>query len=95
MASKGGGRFSYFLAGLGMGTLVGLLFSPRSGQETRELLESKAEEGREYLKRRGEEAHTRTEEFVERGRKAVAREKENIRTAIDAGKEAYREASKT
>lgn len=89
-----GGKFSYFLAGLGLGALVGVLFAPRSGQETRELVEGKAEEGREYLKRKRDEARARAEEYVDRGRKAVARETENVRTAIDAGKQAYREAAK-
>ncbi len=89
------GKFSYFLAGLGLGALVGVLFAPRSGEETRDLVESKADEGREYLRRKRDEARERAEEYAERGRKAVARETENVRTAIDAGKQAYREASKS
>ena len=45
-------KFSYFFLGLGLGVAAGLLFAPKSGPETRELLWSKADEGKEYLKRR-------------------------------------------
>ncbi len=45
-------KFSYFFLGLGLGVAAGLLFAPKSGPETRDLLRSKADEGKEYLKRR-------------------------------------------
>ena len=44
-------RFSYFFLGLGLGVAVGLLFAPKTGAETRDLILSKADEGKEYLKR--------------------------------------------
>ena len=43
---------SAFLLGLGVGVGLGMLFAPKSGQETRDLLRSKAGEGTEYLKQR-------------------------------------------
>src|SRR5689334_10338266 len=45
-------KFSYFFLGLGLGVAAGLLFAPKSGEETRRLIGSKADEGREYLKQR-------------------------------------------
>ena len=48
-----------FLLGLGVGIGVGLLFAPKAGSETRELLKGKADEGKEYLKRRSTEPHRR------------------------------------
>ena len=45
-------KFSYFFLGLGLGVAAGLLFAPKSGPETRDLLRSKADEGKEYLKQR-------------------------------------------
>ncbi len=89
-----GGKFTYFLAGIGLGALIGTLFAPHSGEETRDLVGRKTEEGREFLRRKREEARDRAEDLAERGRKIVARETENVRSAIDAGKQAYREASK-
>jgi gas vesicle protein len=48
--------FVWFLAGLGVGALVGVLYAPRSGSETREELRTRAEQGREYVRTRAREA---------------------------------------
>ena len=48
--------FSWFLAGLGIGALIGVLYAPKAGRETREDLMSSARESTEYLKQRGREA---------------------------------------
>lgn len=85
-------KLSYFFLGVGIGVAVGLLFAPKSGEETRELIRSKAGEGKDFLKRRGEEARESATEWVERGRTAVGRQKEQLTAAMEAGKQAYREA---
>ncbi len=46
---------SSFLLGLGVGVGIGMLFAPKSGQETRELIKNKAGEGSDYIKQRGTE----------------------------------------
>ena len=43
----------WFVAGLGIGAVAGVLYAPRSGSETREALRSRAEEGRDYVRNRG------------------------------------------
>ena len=48
-------RISYFALGLGIGVAVGILFAPKSGEETRLLLRSKADDSKDYLKRKGDE----------------------------------------
>jgi gas vesicle protein len=85
-------KLSYFFLGVGIGVAVGLLFAPKSGEETREIIRSKAGEGKDYLKRRGEEARESANEWVERGRTAVSRQKEQLSAAVEAGKQAYRDA---
>ncbi len=85
-------KFSYFAFGLGLGLAVGVLFAPKSGEETREFIRSKADEGREYLKRRSDEIRTQTNELVDRGRTVVTRQRENLSAAVEAGKQAYRDA---
>lgn len=85
-------RFSYFFLGLGLGVAVGILFAPKSGEETRELLRTKADEGKDYLKRRSEEWRESAGELVDKGRAAVTRQRENLSAAVEAGKHAYREA---
>ena len=85
-------KVSYFLFGLGMGVAIGVLFAPKSGQETREILKSKAEEGRDYLKRKGEDVRESTSDMLSRGREAFQSQKENLAAALDAGKQAYRQS---
>jgi len=47
MADEGGG-FGWFLAGLGLGALIGVLYAPKSGRETREdILRGAARHSRE------------------------------------------------
>ncbi|MBI2680985.1 MAG: YtxH domain-containing protein [Candidatus Solibacter usitatus] len=80
-----------FVLGVGVGVVVGLLFAPKTGEETRELLKSKADEGKEYLKKRGSELRVTAEEVLERGRDVVGRQKDTLAEAVAAGKQAYRE----
>ena len=40
-----------FFVGVGVGIAIGILFAPAAGQQTREAIKSKADEGKEYLKR--------------------------------------------
>jgi gas vesicle protein len=91
--SGGGGKFTYFLAGMGIGALIGILFAPKSGEETREYLSTKYGEGRDYAQRRAKELRDQADDYLERGRKVVGRTKENLSAAMEAGKQAYREAS--
>jgi gas vesicle protein len=85
-------KFSYFFLGLGLGVAVGLLFAPKSGPETRDLLRSKADEGKEYLKRRSAEVRDQASDAIERGKSSVSRQRENLMAAVEAGKAAYRDA---
>ncbi len=112
MEEKGG--FGYFLLGLGIGVAAGILWAPRPGEETRQLLADRAGEGADYLKARaGESADylkvraqegqefvkQRTDdlkqsaaELYDKGRSTVARQKDTLTAAVEAGKQAYRDA---
>jgi gas vesicle protein len=85
-------KLSYFLLGLGLGVAAGLLFAPQSGEDTRGLIKSKTGEGTDYLKRRSEDLRESAANAFERGRDTIARQRENLAAAVDAGKQAYREA---
>ena len=88
-----GNSLLWFLAGLGFGALMGVLYAPRSGRETRDALKNTAQEGGEYLKTRGREAKDTVSQWVDRGKDVVSQKKEQISSAIDATRQAYREAS--
>ena len=85
-------RFSYFLLGVGLGVAVGILFAPKSGSETRDLIRAKAGEGKEYVKRRGEGLKEGADELLDRGRTLIKSQKDHLNAALEAGKQAYREA---
>jgi gas vesicle protein len=85
-------KFSYFFLGLGLGIAVGVLFAPKSGEETREFIRTKTREGTDYVKRRSEDLRDATEDAIDRGRETIRRQKETLTAAVDAGKQAYRDA---
>lgn len=89
-----GAKFLYFLSGVSVGALIGILFAPKSGRETREYLVSKAEESRELLARKSAEYRDQATDYLERGKGALNSQKEQIAAAIEAGKAAYRAESK-
>ena len=92
--NNAGSKVSYFLAGLGIGALVGILFAPKSGEETREYLTSKADEGRDYAQRKARELRERAEDLIERSKETMDRQKEGVAAAVEAGKDAYRREAK-
>ena len=83
---------SSFLLGLGVGVGIGMLFAPKSGQETRELIKNKAGEGADILKQRTADVKQTAAEWVEKGKDALSRQKDSIADAVEAGKQAYRDA---
>jgi gas vesicle protein len=102
MAEQNSG-ISYFVVGLGIGVAVGLLMAPRSGEETRQLLRTKADEGTEFLRakadeskefvrRRGTELRDSASDLIDRSKEAISRQKDQLAMAVEAGKQAYRES---
>lgn len=91
-----------FLLGLGLGVGLGMLFAPKSGEETRGLLKSKADEGADYLKKQTADLRDNAGDLIKQGRDvinrqkdtlsdAISRQKDTLNDAIAAGKQAYRE----
>jgi gas vesicle protein len=83
--------FWFFLAGLSVGAIVALLYAPKSGEETRELLRGKAEEGKQFVTARGREFQQQAQDAVEKAKTVVAKQKEQLSAALEAGKQAYHE----
>lgn len=93
MSDRDGNSFVWFLAGMGLGALVGVLYAPRSGSETREAIRARAEEGRDYVRSRAREARDQASEWADRGRDVLSQQKEQFRAAYEAGRQAYQEAT--
>jgi len=95
MADKDSNSFLWFLAGLGFGAIAGILYAPRAGSETREALLSKAEEGRDFVRERARQARDQATGWADRGRDVLNQQKEQFRSAYEAGKQAYQDATRT
>lgn len=93
MSDRDGNSFVWFLAGLGLGALVGVLYAPRSGSETREAIRARAEEGRDFMRNRAREARDQANQWADRGRDVLNQQKEQFRAAYEAGRQAYQEAT--
>lgn len=77
-------RIAFFLAGMGVGAIVAVLYTPRSGKQTRRLLALKAEEGKEYVEERGKELRRHAEDAVDRSREFVIKQKDRLAEALKA-----------
>jgi gas vesicle protein len=71
MANDNQQAFGWFLAGLGIGALVGILYAPKSGRETREDIVATAKDGTEYVRVRAREVVDQAGDLVERGKGAA------------------------
>ena len=102
MSDNSGDKFIYFLAGAGIGAVFALLFAPKSGRETREMiartasdsrdfLSTKVNEGRQIVEERGRRLGDDFTSFLDKSKDAVQRQKEQLTAAFEAGKSAYRE----
>ena len=77
---EGGSSLAWFLAGGILGAVGALLLAPRSGEETREVIRRRTEEGRERAYDAGRQA-------AERGREAYAKSRDAAESAVGRGKE--------
>lgn len=89
--NNGASNLGFFLAGLGIGAILALLFAPKSGKETRDYIAQKAEEGKDFVKTKTEELRRQAEDAVEKGKDLVTKQKDLLSAALEAGKQAYRE----
>ena len=93
MAERDGNGFLWFLAGLGVGAVVGVLYAPRSGDEMRDVIRSKAQEGSDKARQQARRAREQAGEWMTRGNDVLNQQKERFRSAYEAGRQAYSETT--
>jgi gas vesicle protein len=93
MSDRDGSGFLWFLAGLGIGAAVGILYAPKAGDEMRQQLREVAEDGRDTVKDRARQAREQAGSWADKGRDYLNQQKDQIRSAYEAGRQAYREAT--
>lgn len=89
--STAGEKALYFVLGAMIGAVTALLFAPRSGVETRNLIASKAREGADLVASRAKIVAEKTSDYMERGKDILQQQRSSLSAAVDAGKQAYRE----
>jgi gas vesicle protein len=95
MPDNVGSKVTYFLVGLGVGALMGVLFAPKSGEDTRDFLAKRADDGREFAQKKARELRERADELIERGKDVATRKRDSLTAAVEAGREAFLRESKS
>jgi len=62
---------AWFLAGIGVGALIGILYAPKSGRDTRKYIADKTQQGREAVESASDNLVDTSKEMFDRGRKLV------------------------
>ena len=88
---------AFILGGL-TGAALALLYAPRSGQETRDLLaekyregEARARDAKERALAKGREALDDASGYIEKQKQQIDSRKERFVAAVEAGRQAYKE----
>lgn len=88
---------AFILGGL-TGAALALLYAPRSGQETRDLLadkyregEVRAREAKERAMSKGREVMDDASGYIEKQKQGLDQRKERFVAAVEAGRQAYKE----
>ncbi|HEY6198753.1 MAG TPA: YtxH domain-containing protein [Candidatus Binatia bacterium] len=68
MITNGKSRFPYFLAGMGLGAVAGLLFAPRSGEETRKDFHERGTKAFDILNQQVRKLRESDEGIVQQGK---------------------------
>jgi gas vesicle protein len=84
-------KVSYFLAGIGIGAAVALLFAPQSGEETRKQIAERAQDGKDFVAHKGREIRRQAEDLVDQGKDLVNKQKARLADVLESGKQAARE----
>ena len=82
-----------FVTGLGIGAAVAMLCTPRSGEDMREMLSERAEDGRRYARKRVRELSNLANDVADRGREVMDNQKHAVTAAAQAAKDTYNRES--
>jgi gas vesicle protein len=80
-----------FIIGGLIGAVLGILYAPKSGKETREEICNSAEELLEKAKAQSEEASRKIEQLAGREKELYVGKKEKLKKALEAGVEAFKQ----
>jgi gas vesicle protein len=89
--SNFGTKLGFFMAGVGIGAAVALLFAPQAGEKTRKQIADKANEGKDYVTAKAREISKQAGDLVDQGKDIVSKQKARLADVLQSGKQAARQ----
>ena len=86
-------NLKWFAMGLGLGAVVAILYTPKTGAETREMLRDKVDDARRYATGRIQQERYTIADVLNEGQKVVTGKAEAVSSAVDAAAEKLSGAS--
>jgi gas vesicle protein len=83
----------WFMTGLGLGALAGILLAPKSGRETRKAIATGVEDGLQHVKALGRDTRERVSSVMDLAKRSLVRRKQQAGAAIYAAKKVLRAAA--
>lgn len=84
---NGSGGLGWFLAGLSLGALLGVLYAPKAGKETREDIMNGAREAKERADELIEQGKQKASEYADQGRQYYEQGKQKAAELVEQGKQ--------
>jgi gas vesicle protein len=83
----------WFAIGLGLGTAAAILYAPKTGAETREILRDKANDALGHAAEKNQEEHYTISDVLNEEKKSPKGTAQATRNAMDATADKFREVS--
>jgi len=87
MADDSSSGLGWFLAGLGMGALIGVLYAPKSGRETRDDLAVQARDAQEKAGQYVDQSRDQINDYVDKGKDYYEKGRTQWSQYVDKGKD--------
>ncbi len=91
MTTNGESKFPYFLVGLGLGAIGGLMSALLARKETRELLRERSRNSLDYLNQQAGKLRESADKIVKKGKEFIGPHCDSVKTDTEAQKQAYQE----
>lgn len=95
MTTNGESKFSYFLVGLGLGAIGGLMAAILGRKETREVLRERGGKSLDYLNQQAGKLRETADVIVQQGKKLMAcNDSDSVVRTTEAEKQAFQEGKR-
>lgn len=86
-------NLKWFATGLGLGAAIAILYTPKTGTETREMLQEKVDDARRYAAGSIQEEHYTITDVINEGQEVVTDNAEPVSGVVDEAADKFSDAS--